>query len=370
MRATCAGAVIVALGGAVAAASEPKGPGQGATAARSEYGTYCGVYGVHRALLAVGVRVPSSSLVQRRYIGSRQGSTANELLDAARDSGAFAEAASHMTCRMLSYVDCPAVLHVKSSLGLTDYDHWFLFLGLDGGKARIADGQKPLSLMSLDELAARWDGTALLIDAKPIQRTRFLVATASDLTWCVGLIVCLLAFGLYVRDALARAFARVAERNAGPHFAVEATILIGLALLAAVLCRAWDQCHFLSDRDAITALQEAHLGGFLPKVGARQVDRAIREGRMMPVDARIPTDFREGHLPNAINVPAFAGAEGAAQRMAKIPKEARLVVYAQSSGCTYADTVARNLLSIGYRDVAIFRGGWVAWQEYQAGRAR
>jgi rhodanese-related sulfurtransferase len=74
-----------------------------------------------------------------------------------------------------------------------------------------------------------------------------------------------------------------------------------------------------------------------------------------------PQSFASGHLPGAINLP-LEGFAAAAQR--GLPdKSAEIVVYCASSTCQNSDLAARQLTSLGYRNVRVFRGGKAAWKE-------
>jgi hypothetical protein len=76
---------------------------------------------------------------------------------------------------------------------------------------------------------------------------------------------------------------------------------------------------FLSHNPAIAAVQDSHLGAFLPKVNAR------------------------------------------------VPRDGQILIYCQSNGCPYSEKVARKLMSVGYRNITYFRDGWHGWEEYTAG---
>jgi hypothetical protein len=43
-----------------------------------------------------------------------------------------------------------------------------------------------------------------------------------------------------------------------------------------------------------------------------------------------------------------------------------VVVYAQSKYCTYAFTVAKQLIALGYHNIQIFRDGYIEWEQRQS----
>ena len=71
--------------------------------------------------------------------------------------------------------------------------------------------------------------------------------------------------------------------------------------------------------------------------------------------------YADAHLPGAINIPA-----GQVDRLAPalLPaREATVVVYCSGS-CSSAESVARRLEELGYRDVAVYEGGKEDWVEH------
>jgi ABC-type bacteriocin/lantibiotic exporter with double-glycine peptidase domain len=136
---------------------------------------YCGVICLARAASALGKQVDFADLLKPQYVGSTRGSSIGELARAAEDLGLYTEPMSRMTCGMLRQARCPVILHVKPALGAADYTHWVLFMGMEEGKARIYDQTKPVRLVQFEELAASWDGVALLVSTSPIGRSRMLL---------------------------------------------------------------------------------------------------------------------------------------------------------------------------------------------------
>jgi rhodanese-related sulfurtransferase len=78
------------------------------------------------------------------------------------------------------------------------------------------------------------------------------------------------------------------------------------------------------------------------------------------VEVLSPKNFAEGHLPNAINIPA----EDIEQKAdSLLPDKAQMVVvYCSSFTCTASTSVARKLQSLGYTNVLDFKGGKADWQ--------
>jgi len=86
-------------------------------------------------------------------------------------------------------------------------------------------------------------------------------------------------------------------------------------------------------------------------------------GSAPPLVAEIlgPQYFASGHLPGALNLPLEGFAERALQALPSKAQE--VVVYCASATCQNSDIAARKLLSLGYQDVRVFRGGKAAWRD-------
>jgi rhodanese-related sulfurtransferase len=82
-----------------------------------------------------------------------------------------------------------------------------------------------------------------------------------------------------------------------------------------------------------------------------------------PIVAEIlgPQYFNRGHLPGAVNLPLDGFSENASRLLPE--KGAEIVVYCASATCQNSDIAARKLVSLGYRNVRLYRGGKAAWQD-------
>jgi rhodanese-related sulfurtransferase len=86
-----------------------------------------------------------------------------------------------------------------------------------------------------------------------------------------------------------------------------------------------------------------------------------------PVDARTADTFDKGHLPGAINLPAYSTWPEALQVAKTLPQDRPLVVYCSHSTCPASYAAARHLLRAGYSDILIYPGGWQEWEQRTAG---
>jgi rhodanese-related sulfurtransferase len=237
-------------------------------------------------------------------------------------------------------------------------------MGSEGGTARIYDGDQPGAEMGFDELAARWDGTGLLVSDSPISRTRIWVAALCPFLLYGGMA----AFGLGLLSRVERHWA-VTQGKASWAGSFRTSIgqaagLLVIALAAGAGYRAGSDAGFLSSPVAIAAIQDSHLGSFLPKVKTEEVARLLDTPGIAVVDARIPDDYKAGHLRGAINIPVSSSPEQCQEAMAHVPKNNRILVYSHSNGCPYGAIVSRELIALGYHNILIHRGGWVEWEKH------
>lgn len=84
------------------------------------------------------------------------------------------------------------------------------------------------------------------------------------------------------------------------------------------------------------------------------VDRA---SDVVIVDLRLPTDFRAGHLPGAVNLP-----KGTWRTARGLSQDKLNVLYCYSQTCHLAAEAAVELIAKGYA-VQEMEGGFATWQE-------
>jgi rhodanese-related sulfurtransferase len=103
-----------------------------------------------------------------------------------------------------------------------------------------------------------------------------------------------------------------------------------------------------------------------------QIDQAVEEWEAgtLFVDAREAKEYEKGHIPGAVNVPAFGSSRE--KRVSEIaesePREAPIVIYCTADeDCPASKEVARDLKALDFANFVIFQGGLPAWEK--AGRA-
>ena len=269
-----------------------------------------------------------------------------------------------MTCGSLRRAPFPIILHVKSTLEAPQYDHWVLLMGFDEGNARIYDGVEPLRLVGYDELSARWDGTCLAVSDEPIGRLPILFERFMTCVFYTS--IALLAVGL-IRLGEHRFESRCWRRGRFGTCAyglAQSAVVLAVALSCFALYRSSRGEGFLSYGPMISAIQDAKLRVLLPKVRVEDVAELQRSRETVFVDARSPRRFKAGHLHRAVNVPPASTPEDCARALSGVSKRIRLVVYCDRRGSPYSEIVARNLAACGFRNLALFEGGWLEYEEF------
>ena len=83
-----------------------------------------------------------------------------------------------------------------------------------------------------------------------------------------------------------------------------------------------------------------------------------RKEDIVIVDVRLPSDFRKGHVPGAVNLP-----KGKWHEATGLSKDKLNVLYCYNQTCHMAAEAALELLALGY-PVAEMEGGFGAWEAF------
>ena len=91
--------------------------------------------------------------------------------------------------------------------------------------------------------------------------------------------------------------------------------------------------------------------------GPYELDGQIKRGEKITiVDVRLPSDYRNGHIPGAINLP-----NGKWHTLNGLTKDRTAVVYCYSQTCKLAAAAAVEFASAGI-PVVEMEGGFEAWE--------
>lgn len=320
---------------------------------------YCGVSCLYAILKFQGIDVSYRDLLKGEYIGSRQGSSMAELKKAAEDTGLIAYPMGNLTLHDLRQLRYPTILHVKRSPSDRRYNHYVLFLGVEKDRVKLFN-PPDVGYAEIDDLLTRWNGSGLLLSSRPINRMSVFSKATKRFVLTAALILLLVLFFRFARRRLPVGLFSSRKKRLG------LSVGQGAVLGAAALIFAFAY-HFMADTGllararATEAIQETHIGDFIPRVSAKTIHRMLGANCAVFIDARYGEDFEVGHLEGAINVPVNATDKERRAVLTNMTKTATVVVYCQSAGCKYAEKVAVQLMNDGFSDVSIFTGGWHEW---------
>ena len=328
------------------------------------YGPYCGVYSFYGAARVLGADVPIRNLFTPRYISAASGSTLHDLTLAAQDHGLYATAFSNLNCAALARSPRPAILHWRKSLEDTILEHFVLYLGTQENKAVILDAPNSIDFMDWGEVMLRWDGAALFISDQPAKRfDRLLIIARSIDYYHVAAILLIL---LFVLLALKNPILTTSRR---PKLLFQSGLVLCFSFGLAVAMHSIRDDGFLAHTNSVELLMDARLPSFLPKVSHEQVAKAQTEDVVL-IDARWKADYDSGHIDSAISLEPDLSLADCQSILADVKTDARIILYCQSSGCKYAEKVAKQLHKLGYQRLSIYREGWVDWNSRAIGNMR
>lgn len=96
-------------------------------------------------------------------------------------------------------------------------------------------------------------------------------------------------------------------------------------------------------------------------ISLAEMKRLFDEGSVVILDARDASEYEQGHIPGAINIPYDRIPEYFDVLNSQVPMDAHVVCYCRSLTCDFSDQLATELKIIGYTNVSVFSGGWEQW---------
>ena len=96
----------------------------------------------------------------------------------------------------------------------------------------------------------------------------------------------------------------------------------------------------------------------IQEVALPEAEAAIAQAQVL-IDVREPDEFRQGHLPGAVNMPRGLLEFQMSGQPAMAPRDLAIVLYCKTSG--RAALAARAMHDMGYLQVQSIAGGFDAW---------
>ncbi|MDO4588196.1 MAG: rhodanese-like domain-containing protein [Planctomycetia bacterium] len=327
-------------------------------------GPYCGIYSLVSCLGTFGIEPKIEELLVPEFVGSFQGSSNQEIIEAAQKYGCYAKTYSKLSWNDLKNATSPMILHVRSSYSDRMFNHWVAYLGCEGDFARIIDFPHPMTPLHPAELLAQWDGTAIEISNKPITQN---LAISSLINYFL-LIMFVFGGGAVFRYVVTY------PQNVCPSFSMErqfkqimfqTSFILGLLFIVGVLYHTFSEIGFLKNPTAVAEVTRRYYSVDIPEILYPEMVTIIAEQKVPIFDSRYVRDFQKGTIPGAKSLSINSILSERQQILAEVPKNQRVVVFCQSEGCGFADEVAQFLKFNGYHDVVIYRGGFREWSQRQ-----
>ena len=106
---------------------------------------------------------------------------------------------------------------------------------------------------------------------------------------------------------------------------------------------------------AVLALPVFNRKRFGPEVGPAEATQLINRHNAQVVDVRKAADFKKGHIPNSINLPA----SDIQNALGQLDKNRPVLLVDQTGGGSRP--IAKLLRGVGFKDVSILEQGLLGW---------
>jgi len=324
-------------------------------------GPYCGIYSLVGILDTFGIHPPLEELFVPSFVGSSEGSSNTELIEAAEKYGLYGKTYFGLTWQELRASKSPMILHFRSTYADSKFNHWVAYLGVDGGKARIIDLPHRLATIPFAELLAKWDGTAIEISREPIKDDLLTASRWNYLSSVFLLLGILLALKFRVWSCAKEAFSAPTFFQRAKLGILQTATLLGILFVSGILYHVFSLVGFLKNPSAVAEVTRRYYSVDISEIDLAEME-CIVENQAIPLyDARHGKDYVRGTIPGARSLSINSSLTERQVILGSTLQSQRIVVFCQSSGCGYADEVAQFLKFNGYENVAIYRGGYREW---------
>ena len=98
-------------------------------------------------------------------------------------------------------------------------------------------------------------------------------------------------------------------------------------------------------------------------VSLEEAKRLYLDKKAVFLDARPPRDYEQGHILGAQNIPWESFNDYIDRIFDTIPDDVRIVTYCDGEHCSLSEDLAKELVSLGYKNVNVLLNGWTRWLE-------
>jgi rhodanese-related sulfurtransferase len=132
---------------------------------------------------------------------------------------------------------------------------------------------------------------------------------------------------------------------------------------------------------AYNSVSESGIDPFSDRSGRENVNRKIMENNYgvtiidleetielidrgaVLIDARTKGAYERGHIPGAILFDYYMFHKYVDLVLPQLDPTQNTIIYCESPECGVSELLARELYSLGYENLHVFRGGFMAWEE-------
>ncbi len=101
----------------------------------------------------------------------------------------------------------------------------------------------------------------------------------------------------------------------------------------------------------------------IPLVDEKEARKQFDDPNTVFVDTRSKEDYTDGHVKNAIFLPAYEKEEQFQSVEPLLSQDSRLILYCHGPECEMAEQVATFLVQLGYKNLTIMTAGFPAWKK-------
>lgn len=302
----------------------------------------CGLYSISFAAAVLGVDVPVEKLVtSSNYLSHTEGSSAGDLMRAAEDHGLNFWFVSNASLKMLRQHNGPSLLRIRDPSGTNG--HWVVLSRFDDqGRAAIVDLPEREILLEEADLLTYWDSQAILLSNSAIDSRSIVMGRFEQLFPTFLVIVLLVAIRVMCPSVTRRAWQ------------IQIIALVGIGLGLAVVWQLVSPTSYLNNPGPARYVTSSSLGSV--KV-IYQLPKSLDSIQL--IDCRMSLDYNSGTIGNAINLPINARFAAFRRITEPLSAETPIIVFCQNTQCNWSDSVAAKLYASGFRNVSVYRPGFV-----------
>ena len=319
------------------------------TAYGLEDGPYCGIYSVFAGAVLMDCANDTGidDLLTKEFVSKNEGSTATDLVAAAKVLGLDAKIRYHGTMATLLNPRTPLVLHISSPGQLKLFNHWLLLVEVNGSNARVIDGDDgKICTIPLSNLLLKWDGVMIELQSPSAK-----VGNHYQYVFLCSLTLVFVALLLCVR--------KISASFIKSEFVVASIAFqLSLGTLTVAYCTS---AFGISSAESRFLLQLEGAAINLDEWVLAETD--VSDSKIGFVDARYRTDYERSHIPTAVSIPVDCSNAFLMREGTPLKKYQAVVVYCQSEACGFDEIVARRLFRMGIKKVFVCKDGYAEWRK-------